>query len=137
MPLADLTLAQLRAATKPQLITIIDNKLAAMTQKQLIAFIWGAVVPDDFVDADPPTVVNGKNGPLSSLQVFRDALGAKVGSQRVTWSYYAPSGAVDTIILEELDAADKVTKQRQVKHFPDGAQPVTTVTAAPVVGPPP
>lgn len=134
--LADLTLAQLRAATKAQLIAAIDARLNNMSKRQIIALIWSVVAPDDIVDADPPVVVDGKHGPLSSLQVFRDALGAKTGSQRVTWSYY-PAGPVDTIVQEELDAADKVTKTRQVKHFPDGAQPVTTVTAAPGVGPPP
>lgn len=134
--LTDLTLAQLRAAPKTQLIAAIDTKLAAMTKKQLIALIWSVTVPEDIVDADTPVVVDGKHGPLSSLQVFRDALGAKTGSQRATWSYY-PAGPVDTITLEELDAADVVTRRRQIKHFADGGQPVTTVTDEPVVGPPP
>jgi len=126
MPLADLTLAQLRAATKPQLITAIDNKLANMTKKQIIALIWSVAAPEDIVTTDAPTVVNGPHGPLSSLQVFRDALGAKTGSRWATWSYY-PAGPVDMITLEDLDAADVVTRRRTIKHYADGRQPITTV----------
>lgn len=136
MLLADLTLDQLRAATKAQILNAISTKLSTLSKRQLIALIWSVVAPDDITDADTPTVTSGPHGPVSSLQVFRDALGAKTGSQRATWSYY-PAGPVDTITLEELDAADVVTRQRQIKHFADGGQPVTTVTDEPVVGPPP
>lgn len=124
--LTDLTLAQLRAASKAQLITAIDNKLANMTKKQIIALIWSVTAPEDIVDAGAPTVVNGPQGPTASLQVFRDALGAKLGSQKATWSYYTPSGVVDTIVLEELNAADVVTRRWTIKHFADGRQPVMT-----------
>ena len=53
----------------------------------------------------------------------RDVLGAKLGSRRIAWTYYEPNGPVDTITVEELDAADKVVKRRTIKHYTDGTQP--------------
>ncbi len=120
--ITDQRLDQLQAATKAQIITAIDNKLAAMTKKQIIEFIFDPV--DRFQDT-PTWTYRADGQPLIMIEVTRDALAAKLGSKRVTWTYYV-SGEIDTIVISTLDPADVVTKTKTIKHYKAGRQPTVT-----------
>jgi hypothetical protein len=121
MPLADITLAQLQAASAAQIRTVITNRINAMTKKQLVALVWSVVAPDDIAYADAPVVVCDKNGQMTSLtEVTRDALGVRTGGRVITWTYYEKTGAVDTITISTRDAADIETDRKVIKHDPSG-----------------
>ena len=131
MNLAGLTLDQLRAATATQIRTRIKDKIDTMTKLQLIRLILR------LVDFDADAIVALADSPVCTYQpdrqialqmdVTRDMLGSKIGSRRVTWTYY-PTGEVDIITTEELDANDQVVKTLPpVKHFTDGRQPIPLV----------
>ncbi len=126
MPLANLTLDQLRAATKAQIITAIDNKLTAMTKQQIIALVWSVVAPDDITVSDAPVIVTRPDKqPASQTEVTRDTLGARVGGRVTTWTYFENEKGkpVDTITISERDATDKETVRRVIKHSASGGQP--------------
>ena len=124
MNISNLTLAQLRAATKAQIITAIVNRLQDMTKRQIIIWLL------DEVDriTDNPVRVHRPDGQIESqTDVERDTeTGAKTGSRVVTWTYY-PTGEVDEITITNKDAADKtIGKPKVIKHFTDGRQPEVT-----------
>ncbi len=132
MPLiANLTLAQLRLATKAQIITAIANYLTdRFSKRQLIAFLLDA----DIV-TDPPARSYAKDGqPASETIIDRDAeTGAAVITHTTRWTYY-PTGEVDTITLSDLSAATGEETARTIKHYVDGRQPqVTRSIQVPVV----
>ena len=123
MLITEQTIDQLRAATVTQIRTVLKNKIDTLSKKQLIEFIF------DYAEhfPDPPIRTDRADSqPLTLLEVDKDALGAKLGTRRVTWSYYT-SGEVDTITIETLDAADKVTATKAIKHYKDGQQPTVTL----------
>lgn len=125
MPFEDLTLEKLRAATKEQIITAINNKLQAMTKKNIIILVLRLVGVDidtyellGLVELD-----DGPNGQVRRRWTTTDVLGNKLKSLSVDWTYY-PAGPVDEITIKWLDAADAVTSTRIIKHFIDGRQPI-------------
>lgn len=121
----DLTLEQLRAATKEQIITRIMNLLTTMSRKRICEFIW--TIKD--VNFNPIAIQtltinhDAPEGQLIRIHETTDILGNKTGSQRTEWTYY-PTGEVDTITITELDAVDKISSQKTIKHFVDGRHPV-------------
>lgn len=119
--LSDLTIDQLRAATKAQLVTAITNKLNAMTKRRIIEFLMDKL---DF--HDEPQVAYRPDGQIASkAEVRRDANGTKAGECRIAWAYY-PTGEVDIITVQELDASDAEVSYKTIKHYIDGRQPVMT-----------
>lgn len=123
-PLSDITLEQLKSATKEQIISRINDKLNSMTKRQIIEWIWTirAMAIADNVFPDSPIAIDGKNGQISRLEVFRDILGNKIKSTKTEWSYYF-SGPVDIIIITEMDQNNKVISVKKLKHYTDGRQP--------------
>lgn len=116
--IANLTLAQLRAATKAQIITAIANYLTNnFTKRQIIAFLIDADVV-----ADPPARTYRTDGQIESeTNTDRDAeTGALISTRQVRWSYY-PTGEVDTITITEGETV------RTVKHYLNGQPPTVTV----------
>lgn len=123
MPLiANLTLEQLRSATKAQIITGITNYLSALSKRQIILFLMDA---DRLPDA--PALTYGPDGqPTKQVDTDRDAeTGAMIGGRVVTWSYY-PTGEVDTITISIRDASNAEVAKKVIKHFTDRRPPVTT-----------
>ena len=114
--LTNLTLAQLRAATKAQLITAISNKLAAMTKRQIVFFLLDRDEQNRTVN-DDPIVTCRKDGQIESqTEIERDVeTGAKTGSRVITWTYF-PGGNVDTITISQRDAADKEIARKVIRH---------------------
>ena len=125
MPFEDLTLEQLRAATKEQIITRINALITAMTKKRICEFIW--TIKD--IDLSPITLEtqivnhNVPEGQLIRVYETTDILGNKIGSRKIDWTYY-PTGEVDTITTTELDPLGQVISTQTIKHFTDGRQPV-------------
>jgi len=125
MPFEDLTIDQLRAATKEQIITRVTNLLTSLSRKRLCEFIW-TIKDIDFADITLSALTVNHNVPEGQLiRVYEttDILGNKTGSTRIDWTYY-PTGEVDTITTTELDALDQVISTQTIKHFTDGRQPV-------------
>lgn len=121
----DLTLEQLRAATKEQIVTKIADKLTSLTKKRICEFIW-TIKDFSFTDITFSTKTVNHNvpeGQLLRIHETTDILGTKLGSTKTEWAYY-PTGEVDTITISELDALDQVISQKTIKHFTDGRQPV-------------
>ncbi len=120
--IANLTLAQLRLATKAQIITAIANYLTNnFTKRQLIGFLIDAEVV-----SDPPVTTYRMDGQIESeTDTDRDAeTGALVASRQVRWFYY-PTGEVDTITITQGATV------RTIKHYLNRRQPTVTIQAAP------
>ena len=116
---SNLTLAQLRAATKAQIITAIDNWLATHTKRRIIELLL-----DVTNIADRPDITYGADGQIARRdEVFRDVVGNVTGGKRTNYAYY-PTGEIDTITIVDV-AADLTTVlgRRTVKHYLDGRQP--------------
>ena len=124
MPLiANLTLTQLRAATKAQIITGITNYLTNnFTKRQLIVFLL-----DRDREPDAPVTTRRADGQVSSqTDVERDVeTGVMTGGRVVTYSYY-PTGEVMDIVVSTRDAANKEIAKKVIKHFTDERQPEVT-----------
>jgi len=121
----DLTLEQLRAATKEQIITRVTNLLASLSRRRICEFIW-TIKDISFTDITLSTLTVNHDVPEGQLlRIYEktDILGNKLGSQKIEWTYY-PTGEVDTITILELDALDTVISTKTIKHFIDGRQPV-------------
>jgi len=121
-----MTISQLRAATAAQIAAAMSARLSQLSKRQLIRLELAALGIDlDAVLHLADSVVNTYHPDrqiASRVEVRRDVLGAKAGSRRVDWTYY-PTGEVDTITVQELDAADQLTAQQVVKPYTDGRQP--------------
>ena len=116
---SNLTLEQLRAATKAQIVTAITNWLNNRTKRQIIALLI-----DMDVVADTPDVTYWPDGQIKRRdEVFRDALGDVTGGRRTNYAYY-PTGEIDTITIIDVDAdLTTVLGRRTIKHYLDGRQP--------------
>jgi len=116
---SNLTLAQLRAATKAQIITAITNWLTTRTKRQIIELLL-----DVTNIADRPDITYGADGQITRRdELFRDVEGNVTGGRRTNYVYY-PGGEIDTIETIDVDAdLTTVLNRRTVKHFVDGRQP--------------
>ena len=128
MPFEDLTIDQLRAATKEQIITRVTNLLTSLSRKRLCEFIW-TIKNVNFVEIILETLTVNHDVPEGQLlKVYEkiDLLGDKTGSTKTEWTYY-PTGEVDLIVLSELDGLDVVVGVKKIKHYLDGKQPEVIV----------
>jgi len=125
MTFEDLTLEQLKAATKEQIITRVVNILTSMSRKRICEFVWTIRgVGFEAISLSTLTVNHDvPEGQLLRVYEKTDILGNKIGSQKTEWTYY-PTGEVDTITISELDALDQIISTQMIKHFTDGRQPV-------------
>lgn len=118
--LTDLTLQQLRASTKAQIIASIRDYLTAnYTRRQLIQFLR-----DRETEWDEPIRTYRTDGQIESqIEVERDEeTGEIVSSKSITWSYYS-TGEVNVILIIVYDATGIEIKRKRIKHFKDGRQP--------------
>lgn len=125
MPFEDLTIEQLRAATKEQVLAKIMDLLTSLSKKRICEFIWTIknIFTEGITLTDLKQRVDSKSGQVLEVHETTDVLGNKLGSTKTEWTYY-PTGEVDTITISGLDALDQVVSQRTIKHFTDGRQPV-------------
>jgi len=125
MPFEDLTLEQLRAATKDQIITRVTNLLTSLSRKGICEFIW-TIKNTNFANITLSALTVSHDVPEGQLlRIYEntDILGNKLGSTKTEWTYYL-TGEVATITTAELDPLGQVISTQTIKHFTDGRQPV-------------
>lgn len=116
--LTDLTLEQMRASTKNQIINSIDSYLANLTKRQIIQMLR-----EHDTEWDDPVCTYGKDGILTRNEIERDAeTGVQVSRKYIVWDYYN-TGEVNTIIIEFFDENDALKRKKGIKHYRDGRQP--------------
>lgn len=118
------TLDQIRAATKTQIITAISNYLTNnFTKRQILVWLFNNV---DIVPAAPVRTFN-PDGQIASETDEDDDLetGVQVGGRQTTWTYY-PTGEVNIITVQVLDANNNPISTKTIKHYLDGRQPTVT-----------
>lgn len=97
------------------LTQLTPTELNKLTKDQLIA---GILEDQTYSDVNLVKDKHGNN--IELTKVIRDALtGNLVSSKTVRWTYYS-GGEVDEITVQEGN------RQRVIKHFTDGEQPVVT-----------
>ena len=123
-----LTLAELRQASKADIITNVGNWLNTNTKKQIIELLIDAT---EF--ADKPEVTTGEHGILTREQTVRDAIGDVVRVEHTEHTYF-PTGEVDKIITVKRNASGDEIDDGLIQHSLT-AQPtghfVLTVVLAP------
>ncbi|MDO8704074.1 MAG: hypothetical protein Q7J84_03930 [Sulfuricaulis sp.] len=127
--LSTLTLAQLRSFTAVQIATALKNRIDGLTKRQLINLVLAIQDYQTETEAtlsDAPSVTTNPDGQVASqVEVTRDVLGAKSGTRRTDWSYYAPlpgreQGCVDVIRVRTYDASDKVLTDVKTERHKNG-----------------
>ena len=119
----DVTLAQLRALTKAQIISRLSTWLTNnFTKRQLI--LW--LMDMDVLTLDPVRTYQADGQITSETIVTRDTeTNAQVNKRIVTWTYYA-TGEVDTITIKVYDGSNALLRTKSIKHYTDGRQPTVT-----------
>jgi len=119
----DVTLEQLRALTKAQIITKLSNWLTKnFTKRQLILWLMDIEVMDD-----EPIRTYRPDGQIASESVVTvdTETNLQVSKREVTWSYYA-TGEVSVITIKQYDANNVLLHTKAIKHYKDGRQPTVT-----------
>jgi len=116
----DITLEQLRALTKAQIISRLSTWLMNnFTKRQLI--LW--LMDMDVIALEPLRIYRADGQIASSIEVTVDIETAKQVNKRVTnWSYY-PTGEVNEIIIRNYDGNNILLSTKIIKHYTDGKKP--------------
>ena len=119
----DVTLEQLRALTKAQIINKLSMWLTNhFTKRQLILWLMDIEALDD----EPVRTYQADGQITSETIVTRDTeTNAQVNKRIVTWTYYA-TGEVDTITIKVYDGSNALLRTKAIKHYTDGRQPTVT-----------
>jgi len=132
----NVTIEQLRAAEQPQILTTLFNRLSALTKKQLIVFL--VRVLDIDVETYELTELteskDGPNGQVTRLYVTTDAMGTRLRSLRIDWTYYL-NGPVDAIDLVTLDPDEKEISRRTIRHRPGPGNPLSLTAVTEITAP--
>ena len=119
----DVTLEQLRALTKAQIINRLSTWLTNhFTKRQLILWLMDIEVMDD-----EPVRTYRADGQISSETIVtKDTeTNLQVNKRVVTWTYYA-TGEVNVITIKQYDANNVLLHTKAIKHYKDGRQPTVT-----------
>jgi hypothetical protein len=119
----DVTLEQLRALTKTQIITKLSNWLTKnFTKRQLILWLMDIEVMDD-----EPIRTYRADGQIASETIVTKDTGTnlQVNKREATWTYYA-TGEVNVITIKQYDANNVLLHTKAIKHYKDGRQPTVT-----------
>lgn len=119
----DVTLAQLRALTKAQIITKLSNWLTKnFTKRQLILWLMDIEIMDD----EPIRTYRADGQIKSETIVTRDTeTNMQVNKREMTWTYYA-TGEVHVITIKQYDGNNVLLRTKAIKHYKDGRQPTVT-----------
>lgn len=119
----DVTLEQLRALTKAQIINRLSTWLTKnFTKRQLILWLMDIEVMDM-----PPVRTYRADGQIASETIVtKDTeTNLQVSKREVTWTYYA-TGEVNIITIKQYDANNVLLHTKAIKHYKDGRQPTVT-----------
>lgn len=119
----DVTLEQLRALTKAQIITKLSNWLTKnFTKRQLILWLMDIEVMDD----EPVRTYRADGQITSETIVTKDTeTNLQVNKRELTWTYYA-TGEVNVITIKQYDSNNVLLHTKAIKHYKDGRQPTVT-----------
>ena len=119
----DVTLAQLRALTKAQIISRLSTWLTNhFTKRQLILWLMDIEV----LENDPVRTYRADGQIESETTIDVDTeTNLQVNKRVVTWTYYA-TGEVDVITIKQYDSNDALIRTKAIKHYKDGRQPTVT-----------
>ena len=119
----DVTLAQLRALTKAQIISRLSTWLTNhFTKRQLILWLMDIEV----LENDPVRTYRADGQIESETTIDVDTeTNLQVNKRVVTWTYYA-TGEVDVITIKQYDSNDALIRTKAIKHYTDGRQPTVT-----------
>ena len=119
----DVTLAQLRALTKAQIISRLSTWLTNhFTKRQLILWLMDIEVLDN-----GPVRTYRADGQIESETIVTvdTETNAQVNKRETTWTYYA-TGEVNVITIKVYDGANNLLRTKSIKHYTDGRQPTVT-----------
>lgn len=119
----DVTLEQLRALTKAQIINRLSTWLTNhFTKRQLILWLMDIEVMDD-----EPVRTYREDGQITSeTTVTKDTeTNLQVSKREVSWTYYA-TGEVNEITIKVYDGSNNLIRTKVIKHYTDGRQPTVT-----------
>ena len=119
----DVTLKQLRALTKTQIINKLTSYLTNnMTKRQLILWLMDA----DIITVEPVRkyLADGQIESETIIEVDTET-NAQVNKRVTSWTYY-PTGEVDIITIKTYAGANALLKTKAIKHYTDGRQPTVT-----------
>jgi hypothetical protein len=119
----DVTLEQLRALTKTQIINKLSTWLTKnFTKRQLILWLMDIEVMDM-----PPIRTYRADGQIASETIVTKDTGTnlQVNKREATWTYYA-TGEVNVITIKQYDANNVLLHTKAIKHYKDGRQPTVT-----------
>jgi queuine/archaeosine tRNA-ribosyltransferase len=119
----DVTLEQLRAYTKTQIISKLSTWLKNnFTKRQLI--LW--LMEIDVMQLEPERIYQVDGQIASEISVTVDTeTNLQVSKREVTWTYYA-TGEVNVITIKQYDANNVLLHTKAIKHYKDGRQPTVT-----------
>lgn len=119
----DVTLEQLRALTKTQIITKLSNWLTKnFTKRQLILWLMDIEV----IDIEPVRTYRADGQIASETIVTKDTeTNLQVNKRETLWSYY-PTGEVNVITIKQYDSNNVLLHAKAIKHYKDGRQPTVT-----------
>lgn len=119
----DVTLEQLRALTKAQIITKLSTWLTKnFTKRQLILWLMDIEVMDD----EPIRTYRADGQIESETTVTRDTgTNMQVNKREMTWTYY-PTNEVNVITIKQYDGNNALLHTKAIKHYKDGRQPTVT-----------
>jgi queuine/archaeosine tRNA-ribosyltransferase len=119
----DVTLEQLRAYTKTQIISKLSTWLKNnFTKRQLI--LW--LMEIDVMQLEPERIYQVDGQIASEISVTVDTeTNLQVSKREVTWTYYA-TGEVNVITIKQYDANNVLLHAKAIKHYKDGRQPTVT-----------
>ena len=130
MGLLDLTKDQLRQATKTQILTKINDKLSAMTERRLKELVWHIrdLIVEDLNYQEDVQVESQDcpNGQVLRVRETRDLMGNKFGSEKIEWEYYPKEIFSDERIrfirTRHFDGngVELVGQGKEIEHQPDG-----------------
>jgi len=119
----DVTLEQLRAFTKTQLINKLSTWLTNnFTKRQLILWLMDIEVVED-----TPVRTYREDGQITSeTTVTKDTeTNQQVNKREVSWTYYA-TGEVNVITIKTYNGNNVLLHTKAIKHYKDGRQPTVT-----------
>lgn len=118
--LSDLTIQQMRASTKKQIIDSVDAYLTAnFSRRDLIRFLRDRdTIWDDPLDTYRP---DGQIASRIEIERDDDTL-IQVSKKITTWTYYG-TGEVNVILIQIYDENNVLKTTKRIKHYRDGRQP--------------
>jgi len=119
----DVTLEQLRALTKAQIISRLSTWLTNhFTKRQLI--LW--LMDIEAMPLEPVRTYRADGQIESETTITVDTeTNAQLEKRVTTWSYY-PTGEVNIITIKVYDGSNNLLRTKAIKHYTDGKQPTVT-----------